>query len=57
MVRPNSGAEDKVPDFPKITAGEEGEALPAKPPDPPFVPAPPWQFHISNLQQWIDLCA
>jgi hypothetical protein len=47
--------EDKLRKPPE--PGESAEAVWLEACDGPCVPAPSQQFHITNLQKWIDLCA
>jgi hypothetical protein len=53
-----SSPEEKARVIPETSTGDRAkEAIVLEAADGPCVPAPIEQFQITNLQQWIDLCA
>jgi hypothetical protein len=58
MADSASSPDEKAREIADTRAGEiVKEAVHLETSDGPCVPAPPQQFQITNLQQWIDLCA
>jgi hypothetical protein len=58
MADSASNPDEKAREFAENRVGDSTkEAVLLETSDGPCVPAPPQQFQITNLQQWIDLCA